>query len=183
MEQLLERGLDGAAIAKELGIGKSTVAYHRRRLGYPVDVRCSRRFDWREVQAHHDDGHPMVACLAHFGMNRSTWYDAIARGELVPRPSAAPLDELLVLHTSAGCRPNLRRRLLREGVKDDRCEGCGITEWLQGPIAMQLHHVNGNPLDDRLDNLQLLCPNCHSQTDNWAGRNKGSRSCADRDAA
>lgn len=50
------------------------------------------------------------------------------------------------------------------------CEKCGIENWNNKPIVMQLHHINGDSKDNTLENLQLLCPNCHSQTDNY--RNK-----------
>jgi 5-methylcytosine-specific restriction endonuclease McrA len=57
-------------------------------------------------------------------------------------------------------------------VKEPRCEACGLTEWLARPISFELHHVNGDGNDNRLENLLILCPNCHSQTDTWGGRKK-----------
>lgn len=52
------------------------------------------------------------------------------------------------------------------------CEVCGISAWNNKPLTLQLDHKNGNSDDHRLENLQLLCPNCHTQTDTWCGRNK-----------
>lgn len=70
----------------------------------------------------------------------------------------------------------LKERLLKEGFKVNKCERCGITEWQGAPIIIQLHHVNGDSKDNRLENLQMLCPNCHSQTDNYCGNsNKQSK--------
>lgn len=74
-------------------------------------------------------------------------------------------------------RGHLKQRLLRLMLKEDRCERCGICEWLDRPLAMALHHINGDRLDNRLENLELLCPNCHSQTENYGGRN-GRRDAA-----
>jgi hypothetical protein len=63
--------------------------------------------------------------------------------------------------------------LISAGLKANRCEVCGIEEWLGAPLSMALHHVNGDGSDNRLENLQMLCPNCHSQTENFAGRKRG----------
>lgn len=66
----------------------------------------------------------------------------------------------------------LKNRLLSEGYKECRCEKCGNTEWYGKPIPLELHHINGNNSDNRLENLQVLCPNCHAFTDNYGGKNQ-----------
>ena len=67
---------------------------------------------------------------------------------------------------------NLKLRLLREGYKEHKCECCGLTEWMNKSIPIELDHINGNSEDNRLENLQILCPNCHAQTITYRGRNK-----------
>jgi hypothetical protein len=62
-------------------------------------------------------------------------------------------------------------RLLAEGLKENRCEQCGISDWQGKPLNMQLHHLNGNGTENRLENVVFLCGNCHSQTDTYGGRN------------
>jgi transposase-like protein len=168
---LLDAGLNGAAIARQLGISKSTVSYHKRRLGEPIDERCNRRYDWAEVQRFYDAGHSITDCQEHFGFARKTFMDAAARGDVQTRSPGAPIALYLVAGRKTN-RTHLKGRLLGEGLKSNRCEVCGLTEWRGEPLAMALHHVNGDGLDNRLENLQLLCPNCHSQTENFAGRGR-----------
>jgi 5-methylcytosine-specific restriction endonuclease McrA len=60
--------------------------------------------------------------------------------------------------------------LLRDGLKEYRCESCGQTEWLGQPIPLELHHIDGNRNNNQLSNLQLLCANCHALTPNNSGR-------------
>lgn len=82
-----------------------------------------------------------------------------------------PLEEILVEGSSYGTS-NLRLRLIREGVLTAECSNCHLTEWLDSPIALELDHVNGVSNDHRLENLRLLCPNCHALTPTWRGRNR-----------
>lgn len=57
-------------------------------------------------------------------------------------------------------------------LRGEKCENCGISEWLGQPINLEVHHVNGDRTDNRLENLKLLCPNCHSYTPNFTHSNK-----------
>lgn len=83
-----------------------------------------------------------------------------------------PLDKILT-EDSEYNRTQLKERLIQEGIKEYKCECCGITEWRGKPISLQLHHINGIHNDNRLFNLQILCPNCHSQTENFGTKGKG----------
>ncbi|WP_345126200.1 HNH endonuclease [Hymenobacter antarcticus] len=73
------------------------------------------------------------------------------------------------LYTSSS---RLRNRLIEYGLKAGKCERCGLAEWQDEPIPLELHHTNGINNDHRLANLQLLCPNCHALTDNYRGKNQ-----------
>ena len=138
-----------------------------RKLGYPPKFR-SRRYDWAEVQRYYDAGHSVRECMARFGFANKTFQDAAKRGAVAPRPQAMPMDELLARRRN---RSHLKGRLINAGLLDERCEECGLTEWQGARLGFALHHRNGDRHDNRLENLALLCPNCHSQTENFAGRN------------
>lgn len=56
-------------------------------------------------------------------------------------------------------------------LRGHRCERCQLEQWLNNPIPLEVHHKDGDRLNNGLDNLELLCPNCHALTDNWRGRN------------
>ena len=64
------------------------------------------------------------------------------------------------------------RRYLKEKY-GDKCSCCGIYNWNNKPIIFELEHKDGNYKNNLEDNLCFLCPNCHSQTDTYKGRNRG----------
>jgi len=69
----------------------------------------------------------------------------------------------------------LKNRLIENGLKEYKCECCKNTEWNGKPIPLELHHINGDNTDNRIGNLQILCPNCHAQTEHYRGKNINGR--------
>lgn len=171
---MLRDGSSISEVARALGVAKSTVCYHARRLGYQPDARFATRYDWAAIAAFYNEGHTVTECMRHFGFSMSAWADAISRGNVTPRPRATSAEELLS-GTRPASRGQLKRRLIAEGLKSPRCERCGITEWRGRALSIALHHINGDGLDNRLENLALLCPNCHAQTPNFSGKNRRLR--------
>lgn len=171
MRLLLEEGKGVKEIARLLGISQGTVGYHKRRLRYPLDERFTRRYDWDAIQEYYDRGHSKRECQIRFGFSSWAWSYAVKRGAIVPRPHAMPIDKLLIERPRG--RENVRRRLIASGLKEAHCEECGISEWRDKPLSLELHHRNGEKHDNRLENLAILCPNCHSQSDTWGGKNVG----------
>lgn len=64
-----------------------------------------------------------------------------------------------------------RRKLIEEGIKEAMCECCGLSEWMGKPIPLELHHKDFNHHNNSLDNLQILCANCHMQAHNYSNNN------------
>lgn len=83
---------------------------------------------------------------------------------------------LLLLHNGLDLSTtHMKKRLIDEGYFKDKCQMCGWNEKYRKNSkysGCELHHINGNNTDWRIENLMMLCPNCHSKTDNYKGRNK-----------
>lgn len=80
------------------------------------------------------------------------------------------LDLILIENSTYLGIAQLKKRLIREGLLKYECYECGISTWRGNELSLQLDHINGVHNDHRIENLQLLCPNCHSQTTTFAGR-------------
>lgn len=89
-------------------------------------------------------------------------------------PAKQKLEDVLVEKSTYRSSTKLKRRLIIEGLKEEKCEECLLSEWLNKKIPLELHHKNGNNMDNRLENIQLLCPNCHAQTDTYRSKNRTS---------
>lgn len=87
------------------------------------------------------------------------------------------LEEILVENSTYKSISRLKMRLINSGLLEYKCEICGNEgKWNGKPLVLQLDHKNGKHNDHRLDNLRFLCPNCHSQTETYAGKNKTTSS-------
>ena len=127
-------------------------------------------------------GYPMNTCAAKLGLKPSTFKRrALLLGVYEPNQGRRgikrdpkefekmriPTEKIISgEHDREYSSSRLRKRLLSEGHKENNCEKCGINEWMGQKIKLELHHIDGNRINNRLENLAILCPNCHSLTPN-----------------
>jgi hypothetical protein len=87
-----------------------------------------------------------------------------------------PLAEIMVQNSKYYNSTGLKKRLIKENILKYACAKCGNDgNWMGTKLVLQLEHKNGNSRDHRLENLSLLCPNCHSQTETYAGKNSSNK--------
>jgi hypothetical protein len=92
-------------------------------------------------------------------------YDGSARGV-----KKFELDDILNGHHPQYPTSKLSKRLVAAGLKKYECESCKISDWNGKSISLELNHIDGNSANHQLENLELICPNCHSQTETYRSK-------------
>lgn len=116
----------------------------------------------------------IVAYIRKLGLDRSHFTGTAWAKGLKRRDISLPLADVLV-EGSTYNSSRLRVRLVAEGLLTSECAECKLTEWRGERLPLHLDHINGDHTDNRLENLRILCPNCHSVTKTWCNR-RGRRS-------
>ncbi len=137
-------------------------AIQRNRLRVPRSMFPDRRrkYNWPEIQEYYDAGYSYKQCKKRFRFCAGSWTGAVRRGKITPRKFGMPISELL--SNPQRNRKHIKVRLITAGLLENRCSACGVTVW-QGK-ALNMH-------------LRMLCPNCHSQTTTYDGRNARRNRC------
>lgn len=86
-----------------------------------------------------------------------------------------PLEEILIKDSQYSGTSYLRKRLVKEKVLVNECSRCKVKEWLGETLSLHLDHIDGDNTNNELSNLRLLCPNCHSLTPTYCGKNKKNK--------
>jgi Zn finger protein HypA/HybF involved in hydrogenase expression len=108
--------------------------------------------------------------VSHF--TGSSWCRGEKYRQTLLKRNTRTLEEILVKDSTYQSGAKLKKRLVTAGILKDICCQCGNEGvWCGQALTLQLDHKNGDRTDHRLENLRVICPNCHSQTPNFAGRN------------
>jgi len=189
IREMLVNGDTYGKITKETGVAKSTVAYHARQMGI-IKKSGGYRYDWPKIQAHINNGGNYESCISTFNISISAIRYA-SKHKLIDIPAEKqpyrgsngfikkPMNEILVENSSHSCNSIFKKRLVKEKILKYYCHNAlcilhnaDMITWCNEPIVLHLDHINGIRNDNRKENLRFLCPNCHSQTKTYCGRNK-----------
>ncbi len=185
LKQSVEDGLSTRRIAERFNVSQTTVRYWLKK--HELETNFDRRKSWDDskLTSAVAKAETLSDVLREFGMatgsgNYKSINKAIARlgidtSHLIGRGSGrggnARTDAEVFCENSTYSRHGLLRRLLAKGVSEE-CAVCGVGgEWQGKPLRLQVDHINGVNNDHRLENLRVMCPNCHSQTATWGGKN------------
>jgi hypothetical protein len=96
------------------------------------------------------------------------------KGRKLQPTNIIPLKDIFCMDSKYyGGGRGLKNHVFKEKLLENKCNICALgPEWQGKPISLQIDHINGIHNDNRIENLRILCPNCHSQTDTFSGKNQ-----------
>ena len=192
IHEMLKLGAKYPEITKATGAASSTIAYHAEKLGLRKNSFVKPSYNWTELQKYYDIGFSVSEVAEMFSVKHSALRDARLRGVLIMDPRRKRMvpqkripDHLIFARNSSVSFPTVKRRfnqLVRYMCSNAACPLHKMSPpvWANKPIVLHLDHINGDRSDQTFGNLRWLCPNCHSQTETYCGRNKGGASGRDR---
>ena len=138
-------------------------------------VYCSRRC--ANVRQHSEETKTKIRNTVRNFWDQLPEAEKVNRKELLasvsPRSTEQHLQNVLNSSFDFLSLDSKRLRVILE--QEGKCNRCGISTWNGLPITLEYEHIDGNHQNNSRENVEALCPNCHSQTDTWRGRNNGKR--------
>lgn len=186
--EMLLAGVSYNKICQVLGVSKSTVAYHANMQGISKGKKFERgTYDWKQIQQEYDSGLCNRELSIKLNIPTRVIREAIKDGRLIVDhyrkckdptimdkiPSEVLFKENSNHDSSVARKYVIKYNLLPYYCSNQSCMLFNVSPvWCGNVISLHLDHINGNNRDHRLLNLRWLCPNCHSQTPTYAGKNK-----------
>lgn len=181
--KMLNEGKTYQTIRLELGVAISTIAYHAKQIGKKAKGPVRGSYDWTEVQKLYDTGLCLIELHMQTGISKSSISHAVKMGRLkidrmrkCKENSFVP-NESIFIQNCPYTSNMIKNRIKKDSLLPYKChiDSCTLSVenpvWNGEPIVLHLDHINGMNSDNRLCNLRWLCPNCHSQTSTYCGRN------------
>lgn len=181
-EKIIERikqGKNLLEITKEFSCAKSTVSHHAKKIGHKFPksrpFAIYSKLDWIRVQELVDRGKTFNQIKNEIGICSATLTNAKKRGLFKTKKLPAQMSLSELEDNFDGKRAICHiRRLFKNKLKElhgCKCSMCQNEDWLGKKLSLELDHIDGNPFNNKASNMRLICPNCHSITDTWRGRN------------
>ena len=180
IKALLLEGKTYSEIQKVTNCNKSTISYHAKKLGMGKELGYNKILlneicvDWDDIEKKLLVGISKKDVAKEHNITQYTLNKAIKEKIIQYTPKNKPynIEEYLVNDGPYIPSSKLKKKLYKEKLKFPKCEMCGQgTCWNDKELTLQLDHIDGNSYNNRLENLRILCPNCHSQTKTYAGKN------------
>ena len=178
IKKLILEGCKSYEICKQLSIKPSTVSYYKSKLNLLKSTYS--KYNWKIINQELIAGKSLKELKLKYGFSTSALNLAIKTNKI--NRSKVPTHRMTALEYSdyingKKCSSNtarvLKRKLIKEG-KPEKCDNlsCGLTHWLGQKAPLQLDHIDGDPTNNRLNNLRFLCPNCHFLTPTWGNKKR-----------
>lgn len=171
IKKLLFAGKSYDEIQEEVGCAKSTITYHKKKLGLPIESKYALTYDWEEVQEYYDQGHSYDDLQEKFGMARGSISKAAKRGDFVPRAKSSYKDTLEEKTKEeaigSGNYQTVRkhaRMVMENDPRPKKCESCGWSYHADVCHIRPVSEFSDSTLLKEINdpsNLIYLCPNCH----------------------